>query len=106
MDFKKKSLKNVKIMFAMGGSEYAPNFSAIFANSMTRKAFSGSCLEFITKYGFDGINIDWHFPRIDGEKNDKNNFVTILLFSELGYCPFISFEFSGWKPLVLGSFVL
>ena len=78
MDFKKKSQKNVKIMFAMGGSEYAPDFSTIFTNSITRKAFSDSCLAFITKYGFDGINIDWHFPKIDRENNDKNNFVTIL----------------------------
>ena len=78
MSLKKKSQKNLKILFAMGGTYFAPEFSTIFATSITRNVFVESCAAFVARYGFDGINIDWHYPRDDRENNDKKNFVSIL----------------------------
>ena len=62
----------------MGGTSFAYGFSTIFATNKTRTVFVESCSAFVAKHGFDGINIDWHYPKDDRENNDKKNFVTIL----------------------------
>ena len=74
MNLKKKSQEELQVLFAMGGSDDAPDFSTIFATNISRKTFVDSCFAFMTTHGFDGINIDWHFPREDGTINDKVNF--------------------------------
>ena len=37
-------------------------FSAIAKSDSYRKAFASDCLEFIKKWGIDGIDMDWEFP--------------------------------------------
>ena len=37
-------------------------FSAVAKSDEYRKAFAQDCLEFIEKWGIDGIDIDWEFP--------------------------------------------
>ena len=38
------------------------SFSALAKSDEYRKAFAQDCLEFIEKWGIDGIDIDWEFP--------------------------------------------
>ena len=79
VSLKKKSSTGLKVLFALGGSNQDPSiFSELFANKTSTTKFIDSCLAFIRKHGFDGINIDWHFPREDVERNDTKNYVTAL----------------------------
>ena len=79
VSLKKKSSNGLKILFAIGGqNQPASVFSQVFASETKRLLFVKSCLDFVEKYGFDGINIDWHFPRDDLERNDRLNFVRVL----------------------------
>ncbi len=62
-------------------------FSSLAASDEYRRAFAEDCLEFIQKWGIDGIDIDWEFPGIswsghasDPATDTKNN---VLLMKQL-----------------------
>ncbi len=63
-------------MISVGGSG-SSGFQAAASTATNRWIFAVSCANFIVKYGFDGIDIDWEFPR----SADKINFT--LLMAEL-----------------------
>lgn len=42
---------------------YQDRFKNIIVNNQTRSTFATSCLEFIQKYDFDGIDLDWSVTR-------------------------------------------
>lgn len=64
---------------------------ALFADDVTvassrvnRDAFVSSLVDFLQKYGLDGVDIDWEYPAAEdrgGKKEDTQNFV--LLMSEI-----------------------
>jgi len=71
----------VKVLLSLGGWEDSDNFPAIAATPLLRAAFARSCLEAISEYGFDGIDIDWEYPGyVDhkGTPGDARNFTLLL----------------------------
>ncbi|HXX63869.1 MAG TPA: glycosyl hydrolase family 18 protein [Bacteroidota bacterium] len=72
---------NVKVMLSIGGWEDSYNFPAVAADPNLRRRFVHSCVQHVTKFGFDGIDIDWEYP---GEKThngtpaDGPNFTLLL----------------------------
>ena len=86
----KKINPELKVMFAIGGwnfnyfesTKYL--FSKMAENESTRKIFIKSCIDFIEKYNFDGIDIDWEYPanpELGGRPIDTQSFT--LLIKEL-----------------------
>jgi chitinase len=72
---------NVKVMASIGGWTLSDNFSAIAANATKRAAFAGDCNKLLTKYQFDGIDIDWEYPGYSdhlGTAADKKNFTVFM----------------------------
>ena len=57
----KKQNPNLKVLLSVGGWE-AGNFSEMAADEKHRKQFCKNCLTAVTKYGLDGIDIDWEYP--------------------------------------------
>jgi len=54
---------NLKTVLSVGGWNFPSNFwSTMVASPANRAAFISSCQNFMTKYGFDGIDLDWEFP--------------------------------------------
>ncbi|MEB3190360.1 MAG: glycosyl hydrolase family 18 protein [Snowella sp.] len=74
-------------MLSIGGWTLSSPFSDVALTDASRKKFATSAVNFIVKYGFDGIDLDWEYPvggGLSGNVNrpeDKHNYT--LLVSEL-----------------------
>ena len=52
--------KNLKTLIAIGGwNEGSIKYSNMASKAETRKVFVDSVVQFIEKYGFDGLDLDW-----------------------------------------------
>ncbi|WP_289356015.1 glycosyl hydrolase family 18 protein [Paenibacillus sp. S-12] len=75
---------HLKTLFSVGGWTWSNRFSDVAANEQYRINFAKSAVDAIREYGFDGIDIDWEYPGVEGIKgnsyspNDKFNFTKLL----------------------------
>ncbi|XP_054720372.1 chitinase-3-like protein 1 [Uloborus diversus] len=76
----KKKNSHLKTLLAIGGwNEGSTKYSNMARTASSRKVFVDSCVEFLTKYGFDGLDMDWEYPaNRGGSQEDKKNFVLLL----------------------------
>ncbi|KAJ9584392.1 hypothetical protein L9F63_021261, partial [Diploptera punctata] len=90
------ALKNrhphLKVSLAIGGwNEGSANYSRMASTPENRRNFIASVTGFLTKYNFDGLDLDWEYPtQRGGDPSDKQNFV--LLAKELRE----EFDKHGW----------
>lgn len=83
----KKKHPHLKTLISVGGWTLSGPFSDVASAEESRVKFAKSCVAFMKKYHFDGIDIDWEYPvggGMQGNKNrpeDKSNY--ILLLAEL-----------------------
>ncbi|GAB6032002.1 hypothetical protein CHUAL_010379 [Chamberlinius hualienensis] len=82
-----KSMTNLKLrnpslktLVAIGGwTQGSENYSIMASSPEKRNTFVSSVVEFLRKYQFDGLDIDWEYPTQRGGKpEDKQNFVSLL----------------------------
>jgi chitinase len=69
---------------SIGGWSLSNNFPKVAANSAARTNFANDCVNLISDYDFDGIDIDWEYPTFaehSGTPADTENFN--LLLSEI-----------------------
>lgn len=75
---------NLKTLISVGGWSWSQRFSDAALTEASRTAFAESCVNFITTYGFDGVDLDWEFPVSGGlatnvkRPEDKQNFTLLL----------------------------
>ena len=74
---------HLKVMIAIGGwNEGSKKYSEMARDAKKRSQFVNGTVEFLRKYKFDGLDLDWEYPaKRGGKPSDKNNF--ILLAKEL-----------------------
>ncbi|EAT42323.1 AAEL006147-PA [Aedes aegypti] len=68
------------LMISMGGwNEGSVKYSKLAASQQRRQVFAENALNFIRRYGFDGLDLDWEYPtQRGGEPNDRENFVQLV----------------------------
>jgi chitinase len=77
----RKQNPHLTTMIAIGGwYEGSEKYSDMAKDPHLRKLFVESCVEFLTKYDFDGLDVDWEYPSNRGgdKKVDKENFISLL----------------------------
>ncbi|MEB3161137.1 MAG: glycosyl hydrolase family 18 protein [Synechocystis sp.] len=71
-------------MISIGGWTLSGPFSDIALTDASREKFAVSAVEFMVKYGFDGIDIDWEYPVSGGldsnvyRPEDTQNYTLLL----------------------------
>jgi chitinase len=74
----------LKTLITVGGWSWSGKFSDVALTDESRTIFAQSCLDFILKYGFDGVDLDWEYPVGGGlvtnvnRPEDKQNFTLLI----------------------------
>nr|MDJ0703624.1 glycosyl hydrolase family 18 protein [Leptolyngbyaceae cyanobacterium MO_188.B28] len=75
---------NLHNMISIGGWTLSGEFSDVALTATSREKFAKSAVDFMTQYGFDGIDIDWEYPVGGGlagntyRPEDKHNYTLLL----------------------------
>ena len=78
---------HLKTLISVGGWTWSGRFSDVALTAASRAQFAASCVQFMTQYEFDGVDIDWEYPVSGGlasnttRPQDKQNYT--LLMAEL-----------------------
>lgn len=64
-----KQFNDFKVIMSVGGWSNRDDFPEIASDPHKLKNFMDSCIDTMFKYGFDGIDLDWEFPREDTNEN-------------------------------------
>src|SRR5262249_54207935 len=67
----KKKHPHLRTLIAVGGWTLSGPFSDVALTAKSRTTFARSCVAFLVKYGFDGIDIDWEYPVGGGLATNK-----------------------------------
>ncbi|CAH1985065.1 unnamed protein product [Acanthoscelides obtectus] len=72
----KKANPSLKTLIAIGGWSFGTQkFKDMVATRYTRQTFIFSAIPFLRQRGFDGLDIDWEYPK---GSEDKKNYVLLL----------------------------
>lgn len=80
----KQKHPHLKVLISVGGWTLSGPFSDVALTEESRAKFAKSCVAFMKKYEFDGVDIDWEYPCGGGlESNktrpeDKQNYTLLL----------------------------
>ncbi|KAJ5551531.1 hypothetical protein N7461_006229, partial [Penicillium sp. DV-2018c] len=79
---------DVEVFIAIGGWTFSddgtktqPLFGEIAADEGKRQTFADNLVDFMVKYGFDGVDLDWEYPGAPdrgGKERDIENFVLLM----------------------------
>lgn len=71
---------HLKVMLAIGGwNEGSPKYSQMAKDEIKRGKFVNSTVDFLKKYNFDGLDLDWEYPaKRGGSPDDKKNFILLI----------------------------
>lgn len=80
--------EQLKVLLAVGGwsyneSELEPVFVSATSTSEKITQFGDSILALCDQYGFDGVDMDWEHPRMDGPSKDQYQQLMLYLAGKL-----------------------
>lgn len=74
---------HLKTIISIGGWTWSNNFSDVAADPVKRAKMARTSVDFIIKYGFDGVDLDWEYPVEGGNSiphraEDKHNYTLLV----------------------------
>ena len=80
--------RGVQVLLAVGGWSYQevplePTFVSATATAEKRDAFAGAIVDMCLEYGFDGVDMDWEHPRVDGPSGGQYEALMVDLSARL-----------------------
>ncbi|XP_053376417.1 acidic mammalian chitinase-like [Mercenaria mercenaria] len=71
---------NLKTLLAIGGWNAGSKvYSDMVTDVTLREKFAQKSVQFLRKWGFDGLDMDWEYPALRGGRpEDKQNFIELL----------------------------
>ncbi|CAM1325937.1 Uncharacterised protein g9116 [Pycnogonum litorale] len=66
--------RNLKLLLSVGGGGHARGFHEMVSTKSNRQRFITQSMQFVKKYKYDGLDIDWEFP----VGQDRKLFTTLL----------------------------
>jgi len=70
--------KNIKVILSVGGGNTSSYFSSVLNNPSSFQNFGDQLINFIKKNKYDGVDIDWEFPKNSTDTSNLNKFVQFL----------------------------
>ncbi|WP_018752465.1 glycosyl hydrolase family 18 protein [Paenibacillus sanguinis] len=80
----KQANPHLKTIISVGGWTWSNRFSDVAASQVTRETFANSAVDFLRKFNFDGVDLDWEYPVSGGlpgnsyRAEDKQNYTKLL----------------------------
>lgn len=76
----------LRILISIGGWTWSKHFSDAVLTDSSRAVFAASATAIVAEYGLDGVDIDWEYPGLEGDKNvfrpeDKEHYT--LMFKSI-----------------------
>jgi chitinase len=62
---------HLRTLISVGGWTMSAGFSDAAATERARDTFALSCIDLLTRHGFDGVDIDWEYPGGGGKEGNK-----------------------------------
>ncbi len=90
---------DLKTVISVGGWHHSKHYSDVAAHPKLRRALAQSVLDFTAQYGFDGVELAWHFPgsggKIGNSQRAEDGQNLLLLLKEIR-------ALSANRPLIVG----
>ncbi len=80
----KRQHPHVRTLISVGGWTWSTYFSDVALTPASRARFAASCVAFVQRYEFDGVDIDWEYPVSGGHPGnvyrpeDRENYTLLL----------------------------